>query len=89
MVRNQLALLVVQGTNFGGRNAMRVAVQQARTQLFFQLGHQLCGRRLADAEVGRSFAERAQIDNANEQFGGLKAIHSHSRPWGTFGGNIP
>ena len=77
MVGDELALGVVQAADLGGRHATRAAVQQARAQLLFELGHELGGRGLAHAHLGGSLAERAQVDHANEQFDSEKAIHGN------------
>jgi hypothetical protein len=89
MVRDELALLVVQLADLGGRDAVRGAVQQPGAELRLQLGHQLGGRRLADAQVGSSLAERAQVHHADEEPDALDAVHARHWDTGRPGRRIP
>ena len=84
LVRDGLALVVVQRADLGRAHAARRAVQQARAQALLHRGHGLGGGGLGDAEVGRGLAEAAGLDDADEEGDGGDAVHgpdgSRARP---------
>jgi hypothetical protein len=76
LVRDGLALVVVQRADFGRADAACRAVQEARAEPRFHSGHSLGGGGLRDAELGRGFREAAALDDADEEGDGSDAVHT-------------
>ena len=75
LVGDAPAMLGIQGTHLGHRNALRRAVQQTRAQVLFQLGDLLGDAGLTHTQVDRRLAERSQLHHADEGVHGRKFVH--------------